>query len=171
MISIISFKHITLDKGSETLMHCLFVLDWNTNVKEWLTSFVLMRTILADHFICKSTSKMLLDSLFLRSTLDGSFNSIHEHLEKLFCIHLFKHIHWLSLPILKRVTETFWVYILFFRFHQSLKKILELVEHIFIVSKIIMIWIFYLQKVISKPWNHKELLELREHIANAAKIF
>lgn len=48
-VGIVTFQHVPLDKGAQTLLNRSFVFDWYTEGHKRLTSLILVRTALANH--------------------------------------------------------------------------------------------------------------------------
>lgn len=125
---------------------------------------------LADHLVGELATKMVLNCLLFGRLFDCCFEAVHEHLHEFFRIHLLKNVDWLALPVLEGVAESFWIDVLFFTLEQSGEQQLELVEHVFVGFKPIVVWIVDLQHVLSEGWQHVQLLEEGDHVANAAEV-
>ncbi len=68
-----------------------------------------MRACLADNFISEFTAKVILDCLLLWGALDCSLESVQEHSQILFDVHLLEHIYWLALPVFECMAVIFGV--------------------------------------------------------------
>jgi hypothetical protein len=71
-----------------------------------------VRTTLADNLMSVLTPKVVLDCLLLGRTLDGSLQSVHEHVAELIHIHLLSDIGGVAIPVLECVTESLWIHVL-----------------------------------------------------------
>ncbi len=93
-----------------------------------LCSLRVMRASLVNQLICKLTTKVLLNDLLLRGSLDQSFELVHEHIEEFIHVHLNEYVRGIAIPILELLAEACWVNILRFGVLESGKDELELIE-------------------------------------------
>ena len=101
-----------MDVGRQTFLDRSFVFDWHAEGHKWFPSYILVRTALADHLRGSCASKVGLDCLLLRASLDGTLKSIQEHLQELLDVHLLQHVGGLAVPVFESMTEAFGVDIL-----------------------------------------------------------
>ena len=113
---------------------------------------------------------MVLNSLLLRSALDGTFESVHEHVVVLFYVHLFKNVNRLAFPVFESVTVLFRIHVHLLREKQSSKQGLPLQEHVIFIGIFVVIRVLDGQDVISEAWDHEKLLIKRVHVADATEI-
>lgn len=74
-----------------------------------------MRTVLADDFVSELASEVVLNSLLLGRSLDGSLKSIKEHGQVLLDVHLLIHVDRLAFPVFKSVAVALGVDVHFLR--------------------------------------------------------
>ena len=113
---------------------------------------------------------MVLNSLLLRSALDGTFESVHEHVVVLFYVHLLIDVNRLAFPVFESMAVLFRIHVHLLREKQSSKQSLPLQEHVILVRIFVVIRVLDGQDVISEAWDHEKLLIKRVHVANATEV-
>ena len=153
VVRVVALQHLALDQRIQPLLYRLLVLHRHTQRQIRLLSFKEVGTTLAYHLRCKFTPKVLLYSMLLRGTFDCGFDSVHEHVEELFTVHLLVHIGRLSFVVLERVAEPLGTHVLLLGFKQPREYQLQLVQHVLFLIHVLVL--FDSQDVVSQRFDHK----------------
>jgi hypothetical protein len=84
----------------------------------------------------------MLNCLLLWGSLNSSLESVHEHSEILFNVHLFKDVDRLALPVFESVAVRLGIYVHFLGQEQAGEQCLPLKEHIVFVRVVVMVRVF-----------------------------
>lgn len=79
VVLVILVQKISRDECFHTFLEVLLVLHWDAKGEECFVTSVSVRASLADDFVGKLASEVILNRLLLRCALNGTLKSIHEH--------------------------------------------------------------------------------------------
>ena len=105
MVGIVSFQDVSGDQSLETVIDVFFIFHNQIEHKKGFLPSALMRTSLANNFVVDDTSEMIFKEIVVLCSFYLLFDAVHESIEELVGVHLFKDIGRIPLKVLEGVAE------------------------------------------------------------------
>jgi hypothetical protein len=143
-VGIVTLKHLPLDKGLETLLDGVLVLNLEIDSHKGLLALRVVRATLADELVSKDALVEVLDDLLLLLPSDKVLHTVDGHVKELVNVLLDHRVNGRAVDVLEGSAEFLGIEVLSLDLHEAAEYHLDLMKDVFFVRLFPEVGIFHL---------------------------